>query len=149
MTGGCLLSFLLGEWDLQRHLVDIRLGLEGRFGGIARFSPDGPLAAGYDERGILTWPGHVGPASRRLRCESVGEGRVAFSFADGRPFHHLELRSDGFEAFHLCGADRYGGRFVLLGDDEWHATWEVEGPHKALLLKGIYRRIHARVSAPA
>lgn len=146
---GPLLPFLLGDWDIRRHLVDIRLGLEGRFEGTARFAPDGPRAAGYHEQGILTWPGHAGPAYRSLRCASSGEHRVAFSFTDGRPFHVLELRSDGFDIDHPCGADRYAGRFVLVGNDEWRATWEVEGPRKRLRLEGTYRRIPSTPRAPA
>lgn len=144
-----LLTFLLGDWDLSRRLVDVGLGLEGRFAGIARFTPDGPRAADYEEHGTLTWSGHQGPAHRRLRCASAGEHAVAFSFPDGRPFHLLELRPDGFDAEHPCGADRYAGHFLLVGDDEWHATWEVAGPRKRLLLQGTYRRLRPATRPPA
>lgn len=145
-----LLEFLRGDWDLSRRLVDRRLGLEGRFEGVARFEPDGPGSARYHEEGVLTWPGHVGRAFRTLRCEGSDDDRVvALSFPDGRPFHLLELRRDGFEVEHPCGEDRYVGRFRLLGDDAWEADWSVDGPAKRLLLAATYRRIGHATAAPA
>ena len=116
--------------------------------GVARFTPDGPGAADYAEQGTLRWPTHEGPAHRRLRCVSAGERAVDFSFPDGRPFHRLELRPDGFDAAHPCGADRYAGHFQAVGDDEWHATWDVEGPRKRFLLEGTYRRLRPAGPAP-
>lgn len=140
MTAMALLDFLLGAWVLERRLVDERLGAEGRFEGIARFTPEGPGTAAYREEGTVRFLDHVGAAHRDLRCAGVGEGSVAFSFPDGRAFHLLELRPEGYEAEHRCGEDRYLGRFCLVDEGEWHATWRVEGPRKALLLEGAYRR---------
>lgn len=138
-----LLGFLLGTWVLDRRLVDARLGAEGRFEGVARFAPTGGGAAAYREEGTMRFLDHVGSAHRDLRCRAVDQSSVAFSFPDGRDFHRLELRPDGYEAEHRCGEDRYLGRFLLVGDAEWHATWKVVGPRKALLLEGAYRRVGA------
>ena len=147
MTAPDLLDFLLGSWALDRRLVDGRLGAEGRFEGVARFTPEGPGAAAYREEGTVRFLDHVGAAHRDLRCTAVAEGSVAFSFPDGRAFHLLELRPEGYEAEHRCGEDRYLGRFLLLDEGEWRATWRVEGPRKSLLLEGAYRRV-GRPGAP-
>jgi hypothetical protein len=139
-----LFSYLLGTWRLRRRLVDERIGAEGRFEGMAYFEPDGPGTAAYREEGVLAFLDHLGPAQRRLRCVAVSDEVVAFSFSDGRFFHLLERRSEGFGTEHLCGEDRYFGRFVFLGDDRWRARWHVEGPRKTLTLDGSYLRLCPR-----
>jgi hypothetical protein len=139
--GEDLLGLLLGRWSLERSLLDERLGAEGRFQGTACFDQVAPGMAAYREEGTLRFLDHVGAARRSLGCAAEGGQAVAFTFPDGRRFHRLELAATGYEAVHRCGDDRYDGRFVLLGDDEWTATWRVEGPRKRLLLVGSYRRL--------
>lgn len=136
-----LLGFLLGDWALERRLVDERQGLEGSFEGVARFLPGAAGAAAYREDGTMRWQAHVGPAFRALACAARGPASVDFAFPDGRHFHRLELRRGGYDALHLCGEDRYAGHFVLVGADAWRATWHVEGPAKALVIDGTYRRV--------
>lgn len=134
------LAFLLGTWALERRLVDLRLGLEGRFEGLARVEPGDRAPATYREEGLVTWPGHVGPAFRSLQVVPAGTGALELRFPDGRFFHRLELVASGYEAEHPCGRDRYLGRFVLLGPDAWSATWVVEGPAKSQRLEATYTR---------
>lgn len=135
------LDYLEGSWALRRELSDHRLALEGSFQGTAWFEPASEGVLTYREEGLLEWPGYRGEASRSLLCRSIGPARVAFLFGDGRLFHDLELRPDGFEAAHDCAPDRYEGTFVLLGEDTWSATWRVSGPKKALVLHSRYRRV--------
>lgn len=138
------LAYLSGTWSLDRRLEDTALGVEGRFVGIARIDPVSEGRFRYHEEGLLEWQAHRGQASRTLLLAPVGPATVAFSFPDGRFFHLLQLRTDGYRALHECGDDRYEGTFSLLGPDTWSATWRVTGPRKALVLSGTYTRLSDR-----
>jgi len=135
------LGYLQGTWSLRRRLEDHHLRLEGTFVGTLRVEPKGEADWRYHEEGILDWPSHRGQATRTLTCRRASRSRATFSFPDGRLFHDLELRPDGFSATHLCGEDRYQATFVLLGQDAWSATWAVEGPTKSLVLAALYQRL--------
>jgi hypothetical protein len=81
-----------------------------------------------------------GPASRELRIVPATPGWEV-CFADGRPFHALDL--DGGEACtmeHPCGEDRYTGEFSVRGPDAFDVRWRVSGPRKAQELTGRYVR---------
>ena len=61
-------------------------------------------------------------------------------FADGRPFHELDLGDGLWSAGHCCGADVYRGRFRALGPDLWWARWIVTGPRKDQALESLFSR---------
>jgi hypothetical protein len=65
-----------------------------------------------------------------------GGWRVAF--ADGRPFHPLDL--DGGPVEHRCGEDRYAGSYRLRDADTLDVRWRVTGPAKDLEIETTYRR---------
>ncbi|MEV0368917.1 DUF6314 family protein [Streptomyces sp. NPDC050636] len=134
-------AYLAGRWSVDRVVCDLRDGTEGRFHGTADFRPD---AAGegllHIEEGELTWGGTVHPASRTLRLRPRPDGTAAVAFADGRPFHDLDLRTGRWTAVHPCAADRYEGSFTVVSADEWLLEWRVGGPHKDQLLRSVYRR---------
>ena len=122
---------LIGRWSIERRVRDLRTGASGRFHGIATITPDGR----WVEEGALDFGPHHGPARRELR---IVDREVRF--ADGRPFHPLDLTGAPVE--HLCGEDRYLGRFRLLGPDALDVVWEVTGPHKHQRIDTSYRRGH-------
>jgi hypothetical protein len=62
------------------------------------------------------------------------------SFADGRPFHDLDLSAGRWQAQHGCAPDRYDGEFLALSSVQWRSAWRVTGPRKDLLIRGGYRR---------
>jgi hypothetical protein len=122
---------LTGRWTIERRVRDLRAGTSGRFVGIATITPDGR----WVEEGTLDFGPYRGPARRELRIVG-GEVR----FADGRPFHPLDLTGAPVE--HLCGDDRYLGRFRRLGPDALDVVWEVTGPRKQQRIDTSYRRAH-------
>ncbi|MFG2141193.1 DUF6314 family protein [Streptomyces sp. NPDC048650] len=138
-------AYLAGGWRIERSVADLRSGALGSFRGIAHFGPD---AAGdgllHHEEGELTWGETVHPASRTLRLRPLPDGTAEVHFADGRPFHALDLRSGRWIAVHPCAADRYEGTFTVVAADEWHLAWRVGGPAKDQLLRSVYRRRAAR-----
>lgn len=142
------ITYLAGAWRLRRDIVDERTGERGRFDGVAMFSAEAHGALCYREEGDLAWPTYRGPAGRSLRYVGDGPGRARVAFADGRPFHVLELRPAGFDAVHTCGEDRYVGRFTLLSGDQWSATWRVAGPAKSLVLASSYERLRVQAGKP-
>jgi hypothetical protein len=120
---------LTGHWTVERRVLDLRSGTAGRFRGIATFEPDGR----WIEEGTLEFGAYRGPARRELR---IADGMVRF--ADGRPFHPLDLSGRTVE--HLCGDDRYSGRYRRLGPDALEVIWEVSGPDKGQRIESVYRR---------
>lgn len=134
-------AYLAGRWYVARTVQDLRSGAEGSFRGLADFRPD-PAGDGllHTEEGELTWGGAVHPAGRTLRLRPRPDGTAQIAFADGRPFHDLDLRDGRWTAAHPCAADRYAGTFTAVGADAWHLVWRVGGPAKDQLLRSVYRR---------
>ncbi|MFI1496288.1 DUF6314 family protein [Streptomyces platensis] len=135
-------AYLSGRWRVERTVDDLRNGVEGGFRGTAEFRTDATgEALLHHEEGRLTWGGTVSPASRTLRLRPRPDGTAEVGFADGRPFHDLDLRTGRWTAVHPCAADRYEGTFTAVGPDEWHLEWRVGGPAKDQLLCSVYRRL--------
>ncbi|MFD8549571.1 DUF6314 family protein [Streptomyces sp. NPDC059649] len=135
-------GYLSGRWSIERTVHDLWTGTEGRFHGTADFRPDpagGALL--HMEEGELTWDGTAYPASRTLRLRPRPDGGAAIDFADGRPFHDLDLTTGRWTAVHPCAEDRYEGTFTVRSADEWHLEWRVTGPAKRQLLRTVYRRV--------
>jgi hypothetical protein len=130
-------GYLLGTWTVARTLHDAELG-DGRFDGEARFTRDGDGVA-WRESGRMRLGRYDGPAARELRIVRAGSGWEV-RFADGRPFHALDLDGGSCALEHPCGEDRYTGEFTVRGPDAFDVRWEVSGPRKAQALTGRYVR---------
>ncbi|ATL26397.1 DUF6314 family protein [Streptomyces formicae] len=145
------LVHLAGTWHVERTVRDLADGSEGHFSGTVRFTPlPAPDEGGllHHESGTFTWHGTARPAERTLRFlpgEVPGTARV--EFADGRPFHDLDLRTGRHTADHPCAADLYRGDFEVADEDHWRTRWRVGGPAKDLLLITEYVRVPARPAA--
>ncbi|WP_129293061.1 DUF6314 family protein [Streptomyces lydicus] len=135
-------AYFFGRWSIERSVCDLRTGAEGSFRGTADFRPD-PAGEGllHIEEGRLRWGAAVHPASRTLRLRPRPDGTAEIRFADGRPFHDLDLRTGRWRAVHPCAADRYEGEFTVTGADTWQLEWRVGGPAKDQLLRSAYRRL--------
>jgi hypothetical protein len=132
-----LARFLPGRWRVERALEDGALGT-GRFRGSATFTPDGD-GIEWVETGRMRLGRYDGPARRTLRLVRDGDGWEV-RFADGRPFHRLDLGGGSDTFTHPCGADRYAGEFTVRGPDAFEIGWSVTGPAKAQRLTGRYVR---------
>ncbi|MFE0513900.1 DUF6314 family protein [Streptomyces sp. NPDC058964] len=137
-----VLAHLAGRWRVERTVRDLASGEEGRFEGVTEF---GPLAEGgllHEESGTFTWQGVARPAERTLRVlPGASPGTADVRFADGRPFHDLDLTSGRHVADHPCSADLYRGEFTVLDEDHWRTVWRVGGPAKDLVLITDYARV--------
>ncbi|WST05136.1 DUF6314 family protein [Streptomyces sp. NBC_01171] len=146
MTGGGwwtvadTLQFLAGRWRVTRTVRDLAGADEGHFAGHTDFRLlDGGLL--HEEAGEFTWQGVTRPATRTLRFMAGAEpGTADVRFADGRPFHDLDLRSGRHIAGHPCAADFYRGEFTVTDADHWRSVWRVGGPKKDLVLTTDYVR---------
>jgi Family of unknown function (DUF6314) len=130
-------GFLLGAWEVDRALEDAALGT-GRFRGRAEFAPDGTEVR-WIESGRLELGTYAGPARRELHIVPAGAAWEV-RFADGRPFHRLDLSAGACTLHHPCGDDRYDGELAVLGPDEFRLRWRVRGPRKAQQLDARYVR---------
>ncbi len=136
-----VLAYLAGRWRTERTVRDLASGAEGRFEGATAF--EGLTGGGLlsREAGAFTWQGVTRPAERTLRYEpGAGPGTADVRFADGRPFHSLDLASGRHVADHPCAADLYRGEFTVRDADHWRTVWRVGGPAKDLLLITDYSR---------
>ncbi|WP_030661779.1 DUF6314 family protein [Streptomyces rimosus] len=139
-------AYLAGWWTIDRTVADVRTGTQGTFHGTAHYHPENPGAGTapvplrHIEEGHLTWNGTTTPATRTLRLHPRPDGTAAITFADGRPFHDLDLRTGHWTTRHPCAADLYEGEFTVVSEGEWHLTWRVGGPAKEQLLRSVYRR---------
>ena len=132
-------DFFAGSWSYLRILDDRRLGTRGSILGHAGFEA-AEAALLYSERGHLSFAGSETIATRRYRYSFPEGQRAEVFFADGRPFHAMDL-SRGEDYFtHDCPPDLYQGHCRLLDASSWQLSWRVTGPRKDLRLKTRYRR---------
>ncbi|SEQ79084.1 hypothetical protein SAMN04487983_100854 [Streptomyces sp. yr375] len=152
-----VLAYLAGRWRVERSVRDRASGGEGRFDGITVFgaleensaSDGGPSHGGrchggllHEESGTFVWLGVGRPAARTLRfLPGATPGTADVRFADGRPFHDLDLTTGRHLADHPCSADLYRGEFTVRDADRWRTVWRVAGPAKDLLLTTDYVRV--------
>lgn len=135
-----VLAHLRGRWRVERTVRDLASGDLGRFEGVTVF---GPLEGGgllHRESGTFTWRGVARPAERTLRFLPGPGGTAHVRFADGRPFHDLDLSTGRHVADHPCSADLYRGEFTVRDEDHWRTVWRVRGPAKDLELTTDYAR---------
>ncbi len=121
--------FLVGEWSLERDIVDTAGGPAGEFSGTAEARFEGGVVV-YREQGRMRLGGHEGPASRCLHYHVTGPGQARVFFDYGDFFHELDLRTGYATAQHPCRADLYRGEFAVLDVDNWWQRWVVTGPEK-------------------
>jgi hypothetical protein len=139
---GDVLAYLGGSWRVERAVRDLAHDAAGRFTGTTVFAPLGTGELQHHESGTFVWQGVARPAERTLRfLPGPGPGTALVRFADGRPFHDLDLRSGRYVADHPCSADLYRGEFTVQGEHRWRTVWRVRGPAKDLVLTTDYLRV--------
>jgi hypothetical protein len=70
----------------------------------------------------------------------TGLAQAAVAFADGRPFHTLDLASGCAAVVHDCPPDDYQGRYCVADPNRWTLTWRIQGPRKNLRITTRYSR---------
>ncbi|MFD6288096.1 DUF6314 family protein [Streptomyces sp. NPDC060205] len=141
------LAYLAGSWHVERSVRDLASGATGAFSGTTVFEPldddgSGPFEGLlHRESGTFEWQGVARPAERTLRfLPGDGASRADVRFADGRPFHDLDLATGRHVTDHPCSADLYRGEFTVYDADHWRTVWRVGGPAKDLVLTTDYTR---------
>jgi hypothetical protein len=136
-----VLAYLAGSWRVARSVRDLDGGDEGEFTGTTLFAPLEGGGLLHREAGTFVWRGVARPAGRTLRFLPGGSpGTADVRFADGRPFHDLDLSSGRHVTDHPCSADLYRGEFTVRDEDHWRTVWRVRGPAKDLVLTTDYSR---------
>lgn len=105
-----------------------------RFEGTALISPDR-----FEENGIVHHARQKFQATRLYRLV-FGEQHVNIHFEDGRLFIALTA-ANVQRVQHVCGEDRYRGRFLFAENGLWTETWSVLGPRKNYKTFARYWRI--------
>ncbi|MFC9684969.1 DUF6314 family protein [Streptomyces sp. NPDC056948] len=135
-----VLAFLAGRWSVTRSVRDLASGEQGEFSGTTDFRTEEDGGLLHHESGTFVWQGVARPAERTLRFLPGPGGASDVRFADGRPFHDLDLTSGRYVADHPCSADLYRGEFTVRDADHWRTVWRVRGPAKDLVLRTDYAR---------
>lgn len=131
---GPKLADFLGDWDLQRQIVQGD-GTTARFVGQARFHPqDGALH--YREAGHLHLPGLSPMQAERCYLWREAAGRICVDHADGRPFHDFDPADP--QASHWCDPDDYRVTYDFRDWPRWQARWRVRGPRKDYTMVSDY-----------
>lgn len=142
-----LRSFLLGKWFLERALYDSRLDKNGYLEGTGVFVPEGDGLV-YRESGRLTFGVYDDHVSREYLYSFAGPGVAQVYFADGRPFHELDLHAGEAAVRHVCGDDTYAGVIRAESPDCWTASWTIGGPRKSIQISSRYCRAVTATQAP-
>jgi hypothetical protein len=115
--------------------VDHRGGVRGTFEGTAALlrpkietGDHGGRRARYDEVGELRFGDHAGSARRCFDYTQRHDATVMISFADGRPFVDLDLRSGEWQSTHQCGPDLHEITTLVVSGDILQEHWRVRGP---------------------
>lgn len=117
---------LLGEWRLDRRLIDRRTGQHGTVRGRLVLASDG-TGVRWSEQGELQWGGALFPISRELTIVADQLGWQV-CFRDGRPFHRWQ---PGSVVVHPCRADSYCGLITVdRSRTRMRVLWDVVGPAK-------------------
>jgi Family of unknown function (DUF6314) len=125
---------LVGEWQLERRLVDRDTGQFGRVLGRTTISPsDGGIT--WAEQGELAWDGRTIAVTRRLRLLPSAAGWW-MHFEDGRPFHPWR---PGEFVDHPCADDHYRG-LIEVAPGIIRTLWDVTGPRKSQRIVTRLRR---------
>lgn len=130
----------LGDWQLERQIVDALTGQVSRFSGRATFTAAASHVR-YHEVGTLQLAGggaamHAERSYRWL----FGPDDVTVQFADGAPFHSFPLQGEAKGTAHLCGADLYQVTYSFADWPGWRAVWAVAGPRKDYVSTSQYAR---------
>lgn len=134
-----LRRFLHGRWRLARTIDDRRAGQVGVLRGEARIEASGAGLV-LTESGRLRLGAYAGPAFRRSLYRFPAPRRAEVLFADGRPFHELDLSEGACTVVHRCDTDIYRGAFTAIDSDTLLVRWTVTGPRKDAVLTSRYRR---------
>ena len=141
-----LRNYLLGNWQVDRTLLDRGNGSRGTFSGVVSFTGTDDGGLRLREEGTVQWnpaggAPFTGPASREylLRPAATPDTMDVF-FPDGRPFHRIGFGGEDHRDEHWCDPDTYRVNYTRLGPDEFHYRWDVTGPAKDLLLDSVLHR---------
>ena len=133
-----------GRWRLTRRIVHDD-GARAAFEGLATLAPDGE-GLRYEEEGVLRLPGAPPMTATRTHLWRPAPEGVAVLFADGRPFHRIDLSAARPEAVHPCGADLYRVAYDFTAWPDWSAVWRVDGPRHAYRLASRHAPLAGRAA---
>jgi hypothetical protein len=126
-------AILIGNWLVHRKIVDYRQAGTLIFVGKAIITD-----SAFEEHGRFEVAGTGLDSRRKYKLGMEGES-VSVSFPNGSLFVRLVCQPSQ-RVFHSCGEDRYLGRFVVRGPDQWAEVWSVYGPRKRYRSITYYRR---------
>lgn len=142
---GTLYRRLVGRWTLRRRILDRMSGrwLSGAGEAVWRPAEETGGAPGALDFMETLRLGEGGDAFRGYRYRFEG-GRAVVDHADGTPFVRVDLEAARAgrpaDVTHVCGADRYRGRFRFDSAGALWIAWDVRGPRKDYRLATVYRR---------
>lgn len=126
----------IGQWRIDRRIVDQNLRRCGRFTGVLSIDDTGDRTRAWREHGTLTLGDYRGEAWQhyRLIWVEADSPRWQLQFADGRPFIDLISGAAFQHLAHDCAPDRYRGRIRHFANRHWWLGWRISGPRKRLLI---------------
>ena len=117
--------------------------MTGRLTGQADFIPE-PGVLLYREQGVLRFGGHDSAATQSYVFTPNGPAATV-TFADGQPFHALDLATGVADVLHGCPPDDYRGRYCVVSPARWQLAWRITGPRKDLCIVTRYTRVSGAI----
>ena len=130
----------VGQWQLQRTIVDHLYGQNGVLTGQAGFTPKDANSLEYIENGTLILESGASLAATRQYLWEFTQSEVVMRFGDGAPFHQFVPTGHAAGTDHPCGEDYYKVRYDFTAWPYWTAVWRVTGPRKDYTSKSQYSR---------
>lgn len=94
----------------------------------------------FEESGRMVMGAFRGETSRSYLFAAPQGSQCEVRFADGRPFHRLDLAEGGDEVRHDCAPDLYRGRYRVMDQNRWTLAWRITGPRKDLVMVSRFTR---------
>ncbi|WP_050477287.1 DUF6314 family protein [Herbaspirillum rhizosphaerae] len=144
-----LYAYFSGNWRFTRSMLGVDNMLIGEADGQAEFHPHEAYGLQYKESGRLRLAADQRVVSFTRRFDyRVEDDIVHVAFADGMQAGqaYQSYRYDPAQKAllpletHLCIADRYDGRYVLIDAGRFDLHTRIEGPQKDYLLHTQFTR---------
>ncbi|MBK1670245.1 hypothetical protein CKO28_19635 [Rhodovibrio sodomensis] len=138
-----LRAFLPGTWRIVREIDDRRAGQRHVMHGTGTFAPapGDPTGLVYDEEVVWAPAGQTMTGTRRYLIAGLRRASAVVLFADGRPFHALDLADGACAVHHDCPPDTYTGEYRVLDTDRFTVRWTVTGARKDSVLFTTFTRM--------
>lgn len=136
-----LYHYFKGDWLFDRQIKDVLAQQLGTCSGRAVYYPTVAGQFIYEEEGRLNFSEFQGLSKNKYIFNKLNQNEVNVCFETGEHFHVLDSRKKVQFFSHMCGEDRYFGKYVFEDDNTFRIDWKIKGPQKNLRIQTKFMRV--------